>query len=95
MVSTILTSIFTEDELDFSKFLQERGFSDFYLFPSKIENVYLSIEFENEASLFRYKLRAIEEEYKGIRSNKYYYDLDEAFDTEAEEFFNDDDRNPN
>lgn len=91
MVSVIRTSIFVDDERDFRNFLESEGFNNFHLFPSSSSSVYLNIHFENNASLFTYKLRDVESEYKDMHSNTYYYDLDQSFDNEAAEFFGDDD----
>ena len=90
MVSIIRTTIYTDDLEDFRRFLENEGFSNFHLFPSKTNNLYLNIHFEKKASLFSYKLRDVEGEYKNLHSNTYYYDLDQSFDDEAEEFFGDD-----
>lgn len=93
MVSVIRTSIYVDDERDFRNFLESEGFSHFHLFRSSADSVYLNLHFENNASLFRYKLRDIESEYKDMHSNTYYYDLDQSFDDEAAEFFGDGDDN--
>ena len=91
MVSVIRTSIYVDDERDFRNFLEAEGFSQFHLFPSAADSVYLNLHFENDTSLFTYKLRDVEGEYKDRHSNTYYYDLDQTFDNEASEFFGDDD----
>ena len=91
MVSIVRTSIYVDDERDFRNFLESEGFGDFHLFPSSADSVYLNIHFENKSSLFTYKLRDVESEYKDMHSNTYYYDLDSNFDDEATEFFGDDD----
>jgi hypothetical protein len=90
MVSVIRTSIYVDDELDFRNFLKSEGFDEFHLFPSSSDSVYLNIHFENKTSLFTYKLRDVEGEYKDRHSNTYYYDLDQTFDNEATELFDDD-----
>jgi len=90
MVSILRTSIFSEDELEFRSFLEGAGFSDFHLFPANGDNVYLNIQFEKEASLFTYKLRGVETKFRAMHSNTYYYDLDQDFDSEADEFFGND-----
>jgi len=91
MVSIIRTSIYSDDMVDFRSFLEDHGFSEFHLFPANKEGMYLNIHFENKASLFTYKLRDMENEYKDLHSNTYYYDLDQSFDNEAADFFGDDD----
>jgi len=83
------TSIFNDDEKDFRSFLEKEGFSSFDLFSSK-GSTYLNIQFETDAGLFNYKLRGVENAYRATRSNKYYYDLDQDFDDEADEFFGND-----
>ena len=90
MVSIIRTSIYADDMSDFSNFLESHGFSKFHLFPSA-DGLCLNIHFENDTSLFRYKLRDIEGQYKDLHSNTYYYDLDQSFDDEARDFFGNDD----
>ena len=90
MVSIFRTSIFSEDELEFRSFLEGAGFSDFHLFPANGDNVYLNIQFEKETSLFTYKLRGLESNFRALHSNTYYYDLDQDFDSEADEFFGND-----
>lgn len=89
MSSILRTSIFTEDESDFRDFLESEGFSGFTLFPAN-GKVYLNIQFVTDTGLFNYKLRGIEEDFRAMRSNTYYYDLDNDFDAEADEFFGDD-----
>lgn len=89
MSNVLRTSIFTEDEKDFRNFLEQEGFSDFQLFTTN-GKVYLNIQFKTDTGLFNYKLRGVESAYRGMRSNKYYYDLDQDFDDEADEFFGDD-----
>lgn len=91
MVSIIRTSIYANDMVEFRNFLEELGFSQFYLFPSDQDGLYLNIHFENKSSLFTYRLRDVEGAYKDLRSNTYYYDLDQNFDDEAADFFGDDD----
>jgi len=91
MVSIIRTSIYKDDAVEFQNFLESHGFSKFHLFQSSQESLYLNIHFENNASLFSYKLRDMENKYKDLHSNTYYYDLDESFDNEADEFFGKDD----
>lgn len=93
MVSVIRTSIFTEDEKDYRLFLKQQGFSDFTLFPANGDKVYLNIQFEADTALFNYKLRGVEAKFRNMRSNTYYYDLDQDFDGEADDFFGDDDGN--
>ena len=89
MGNALRTSIFTTDESDFRTFLEEEGFADFLLSEANGSG-YLSIQFETDTGLFNYKLRGVESRYRSLRSNKYYYDLDQDFDDEADEFFNDD-----
>lgn len=90
MVSVISTKIFTEDERDFRKYLESEGFANFHLFPSNGENVYLNLQFEQNASSFTFKLRGMEQNFRAMHSNTYYYDLDQNFDDEADEFFGND-----
>ncbi|MHA1289141.1 MAG: hypothetical protein ACTSPB_17270 [Candidatus Thorarchaeota archaeon] len=89
MGNALRTSIFTTDESDFRKFLEEEGFSDFLLSAAN-ESGYLNIQFQTDTGLFNYKLRGVETRYRSMRSNKYYYDLDQNFDDEADEFFGND-----
>ena len=89
MSSILRTSIFNDDEKDFRSFLEKEGFSGFDLFSSN-KKMYLNIQFETDAGLFNYKLRGVESAYRATRSNKYYYDLDQNFDDEADEFFGND-----
>ena len=91
MVSIIRTSIYADDMSDFRNFLESHGFTNFHLFPTNSDGLHLNIHFENNASLFRYKLRDIEGQYMDQHSNTYYYDLDQSFDDEAQEFFGNDD----
>lgn len=90
MVSTISTKILTKDQQEFYKFLEGAGFSDFHLFPIKEDSVYLNLQFDTDSSLFTYKLRGVEEKFRAMHSNTYYYDLDQDFDSEADEFFGND-----
>ena len=89
MASIIRTKIFANELRDFRKFLNEAGFEDFHLTIASDET-YLTIEFENPASVMNYKLRGIESNYKHYRSNVYYYDLDQSWDSEADDYFGDD-----
>jgi hypothetical protein len=89
MSNVLRTSIFNTDESDFRNFLEEEGFSDFTLLVANGSG-YLSIQFKTDTGLFNYKLRGVESRYRSMRSNKYYYDLDQDFDDEADEFFGDD-----
>lgn len=90
MVSIMRTAILTKDQKDFHKFLENAGFSNFHLFPSKSDNLHLNIQFDKPAGLFNYKLRGVEAEYCGMHSNTYYYDLDQDIDSEVNELFGDD-----
>ena len=90
MVSVISTKIFSEDEQDFRKYLESEGFANFHLFPSNKNNVYLNLQFEQKASTFTFKLRGIEQNFRAMHSNTYYYDLDQDFDDEANELFGND-----
>ena len=90
MVSIIRTTIYKDDAHDFENFLESHGFTKFHVFPTSQDSVYLNIHFENDASLFAYKLRDMEGAYKDLHSNTYYYDLDQDFDSEADEFFGND-----
>lgn len=90
MVSILRTAIYTDDMSDFRNYLESHGFNNFHLFPASKDGLTLNIHFESETSMFRYKLRDIEGQYKDLHSNTYYYDLDQSFDDEATEFFGDD-----
>ena len=76
---TIRTDIRVSDETEYKEFLKEKGFDKVEIFPTKA-NTCLSAYFENPAEFMRYKLRGIEQEFMGLRSNVYFYDLDEPFD---------------
>lgn len=89
MSNVLRTTIFNDDERDFRSFLEKEGFSGFVLTQTK-GKTYLNIQFETDTGLFNYKLRGVENAYRSTRSNKYYYDLDQDFDDEADEFFGDD-----
>lgn len=65
------------------------GFKDFTLVKPRKE-LHLQVEFKTPESVFNYKLRGVEEAYKASRGNRYYSDLDQDWDDEAEEFFGDD-----
>jgi len=90
MANIICTKIFANEKREFRKFLMAAGFNGFELAISSDE-VYLTITFENPASVMNFKLRGIENDYKHFRSNVYYYDLDQSWDDEADNYFGDDD----
>jgi len=90
MSNIICTKIFASELRDFRKYLQAAGFDGFHLDVAS-DGVYLTITFENPASVMNFKLRGIENDYKHFRSNVYYYDLDQSWDDEADDYFGDDD----
>lgn len=91
MARIIQTGIYTEEMKEFRDYLEAQGFTEFRLFPSKRDKLHLNIYFENPATIMNYVLRGVEADYKAARSNKYFYDLDQDWDEEAENFFDHDD----
>ena len=89
MASIVNTKIYSEERKEFHAYMIAVGFNDFTLVKPR-KDVYLQVEFETPESVFNYKLRGVEEAYKASRGNRYYSDLDQDWDDEAEEFFGDD-----
>jgi hypothetical protein len=89
MASVVQTKIYSEERKEFQAYMIAVGFTDFKLVKPR-KDLYLRVEFETPESVFNYKLRGVEEAYKASRGNRYYSDLDQDWDDEAEEFFEDD-----